>query len=104
MRTLMLAGEPFHEVSDETADKIMALVKADEPKKEVFYHVGQRFVGGDNIYTLTSVNLREVQMINHKGTSIWASRKKVENPSFITESEFKEICGSGTFTLIEDSK
>ena len=75
-----------------------------EPKKEVFYHIGQRFVRDDNNYTLTEVGLCEVQMINHKGTSIWASRKKVENPSFITESEFKEICGSCTFTLIEDSK
>ncbi len=37
MKTMMMAGEPFHEVSDEVAEKIMALIEADKKdKKKVF--------------------------------------------------------------------
>lgn len=75
-----------------------------EPKKEVFYHIGQKFVRDNNKYILTEVSLHEVQMINLRGTSLWASRMKVKNSGNITETEFEQICGGCTFTLIEDKK
>ena len=76
-----------------------------EPKKEVFYHIGQRFRGPGGGYKLTQIDVCEVMMINAVGSSsVWGSRKKVKNPSEITEEEFAQICGPSTFTLIEDKK
>lgn len=75
-----------------------------EPKKEVFYHVGQHFKLECAEYMLAEIGMNEVVMINIKGTSIWGTRTKINNPGRITEEEFAKIVCSRAFTLIDESK
>lgn len=81
---------------------LKSLFYPEEPKKEeVFYHIGQRFICNNEELILAQVGYHKVAFIHLNGeyngnrkadpVDIHASRK-------ITESEFKQICGSETFT------
>lgn len=70
-------------------------------KKEVFYHIGQRFNGAMGKYLLSAVGDGVVMMMNDDGCYAGDSRTKVGETRRITEDEFEQICSSGTFTLIE---
>lgn len=76
-----------------------------EPKKEEkFYHTGQHFKLESAEYMLAEIGMNKVVMVNIKGTSLWGTRKKINNPEKITEEEFAKIVCSRAFTLIEDKK
>lgn len=74
-----------------------------EPKKEVFYHIGQKFRQEDSEYILTMIPDRKAILIHREAGIHWRAGVRVEDGDNITESEFRQIKG-GTypFTLIED--
>ena len=77
-----------------------------EPKKEVFYHIGQRFKDcGGGEYRLSLVGYQKVNLLSSGGTQCYRANPYIVNDvNKINEAEFKEIYGAGTFTLIEDKK
>lgn len=82
-----------------------------KPKKEVFYHIGQRFRywDGDAIYKLVSIGCEGggavVMLVREdSGRGWWNKRSAVEDEIRITEAEFNKICGDDKFILVEDSK
>ncbi len=75
-----------------------------EPKKEVFYHIGQKFAYAGSEYMLSEISMAEVMMVNVFGSSIHNTKITVRDREKITEAEFAEICKGRGFTLIEDKK
>lgn len=87
-------------------EAINKLIESDKPvpKEEVFYKRGQEFVCNGSKYTLANTNYCEVMMISSDGIALFSTKTKVNDVERITEGEFKKICTSRTFTLIEDKK
>lgn len=115
MKTLKIDYQLEIEVSDEVEAKIKKLhhdasaainklcAGKPEPKPEVFYHKGQIFGGPFGEYLLAAVEDSTVMMLNlGDGCYCGGSKTKVENTDKITETEFKQICHTSTFTLIEE--
>lgn len=75
----------------------------EEPKKEErTYKRGDRFTGEYGEYILATVGGNSVMMINTgDGCYCGSSKTSIKNPFQITEDEFRQICSSSTFTLIE---
>lgn len=69
-------------------------------KEEIFYRVGDRFMGPSGESILCSPQVHMASLINLTTGARWTEMVHVNNSQEITEEEFGKIIGSGHFTKI----